>query len=55
MQRPFEELVAGSLDELYAGALYLQAGDREAAADLLVGALLLARGSFAETKPHHDV
>ncbi|GEM_PF-2118027 len=51
MQRPFEELVATSLDDLYAGALYLEAGDRDAAADLLVRTLLLARGPFAETNP----
>jgi len=53
MKKPFEELVAAELDTLYAGALYLEAGDRRAAGDLLVQTVLGAGELYAEGDPRN--
>lgn len=51
MRGSFEEVVADELDALYQGALFLSAGDLEAASELLLDAVGRAQGSF--DRVHH--
>jgi len=48
MSRTFEELASQELDELYQGALFLRAGDRTGAEELLVDTLTEAARDFAQ-------
>lgn len=51
MNQVFEDVVAQSLDGLYAGALYLCAGREREAEGLLTGSLVEASRRYREEKP----